>query len=95
LAAQLIGERLITTGGCGYQDLAAALAKAPCMRCFRQSLITYALCALPCASMAFLSRDCRLVPKPNQGPGARAWRALIAANLACFNEAWYAGCYRN
>jgi concentrative nucleoside transporter, CNT family len=93
LAAQLIGERVITTEVVAYQDLAAALAKGQVHDPRSTVIITYALCGFThLASMAiFVGGTAALAPNQTQDLTRVAWRALIAANLACLLTACIAG----
>jgi CNT family concentrative nucleoside transporter len=94
-AAQIIGERLVLTEVVAYQDLASALSQGTLTEPRSAVIITYALCGFAhLASMAiFVGGACALAPTRQRDLAAVAWRALVAATLACLSTACVAGLF--
>jgi CNT family concentrative nucleoside transporter len=93
--ARIIGERTVATEVAGYQDLAAALASGSVVH-KRSAIITaYALCGFAhVASMAiFVGGTAALAPERTRDLSRVAWRALVAATLACLLTAAVAGTF--
>jgi CNT family concentrative nucleoside transporter len=97
VVSRIIGERAVLTEVAAYQDLAAALA-AGTLHNPRSALITaYALCGFAhVASMAiFVGGTAALAPQKTRMIASVAFRALIAATLACLMTACVAGAFFN
>lgn len=94
-AARIIGERLVLTEVVAYQDLAGVLAEGSLKEPRSAVIITYALCGFAhLASMAiFVGGACALAPTRQRDLAAVAWRALLAATLACLSTACIAGLF--
>jgi CNT family concentrative nucleoside transporter len=95
LMARLIGERMVVTEVTSYKDLASALAQGQ-IHYFRSAVIgTYALCGFAhFASMAiFVGGTASLAPRQLPVLSKIAFRALIAATLACLMTACVAGTF--
>jgi CNT family concentrative nucleoside transporter len=94
-AARIIGERLVLTEVVAYQDLAGMLAEGSLKNPRSAVIITYALCGFAhLASMAiFVGGACALAPTRQRDLAAVAWRALLAATLACLSTACIAGLF--
>jgi len=93
--ARIIGERLVLTEVVAYQDLAQVLAEDTLTEPRSAVIITYALCGFAhLASMAiFVGGACALVPSRQRDLASVAWRALLAATLACLSTACVAGLF--
>ena len=95
LISKIIGERLIVTEVVAYKDLAAAMEQS-LLHHPRSAVITaYALCGFAhLASMAiFVGGVCGLAPEKTRNIGGIAFRALVAATLACLQTACVAGTF--
>jgi len=93
--SKIIGERLIVTEVVAYKDLAAAL-EHNLLQYERSAVITtYALCGFAhLASMAiFVGGISALAPDRVRNIGGVAFRALLAATLACLLTACVAGTF--
>ncbi len=95
IISKIIGERAILTEVVAYQDLAAALAKNLIQHPRSMVITTYALCGFAhFASMAiFVGGISALAPSRTKDIARVAFRALIAATLACFMTACVAGTF--
>ncbi len=95
IISKIIGERTILTEVVAYQDLAAALAKNLIQHPRSMVITTYALCGFAhAASMAiFVGGISALAPSRTRDIARVAFRALIAATLACFMTACVAGTF--
>lgn len=93
--ARIVGERLIVTEVVSYQDLAAALAKGEIHDPRSAVIATYALCGFAhLASMAiFVGGAAALAPARTQDITKVAFKALMAATLACMMTACIAGAF--
>ncbi len=92
--ARLIGERAILTEVVAYQDLGAAISQGAIG--MRSAVITaYALCGFAhLASVAiFVGGTSMIVPEKTRQIASVAFRALIAATLACLMTAAVAGTF--
>jgi CNT family concentrative nucleoside transporter len=93
--SRIIGERLLVTEVVAYNDLAAALEQDILQHERSAVVATYALCGFAhLASMAiFVGGICALAPERTRNIGSAAWRALLAATLACLMTACIAGTF--
>jgi len=93
--ARIVGERLIVTEVVSYQDLAAALARGEFHDPRSVVIATYALCGFAhLASMAiFVGGAAALAPTRTQDLTRVAFKALVAATLACMMTACVAGTF--
>ncbi len=93
--SKIIGERLILTEVASYQDLAKVIASGVLVNPRSAVLTTYALCGFAhLASMAiFVGGISSLVPEITKELTQVAWRALLAATLACLMTACVAGVF--
>ncbi len=93
--ARILGERLIVTEVVSYQDLAAALAKGELHDPRSIVIATYALCGFAhLASMAiFVGGTAALAPARTRDITRVAFKALVAATLACMMTACIAGTF--
>jgi nucleoside permease NupC len=93
--SKIIGERLIVTEVVAYQDLGAALQQHLLHYPRSAVIATYALCGFAhLASMAiFVGGFCALAPEKARNIGPIAFRALLAATLACLLTACVAGTF--
>jgi len=93
--ARILGERLILTEVVSYQDLAAAVREGLIHEPRSMVIATYALCGfahLP--SMAiFVGGISALAPGRMRDIAGVAWRALVAATMACLLSACVAGIF--
>ncbi|MBN1803794.1 MAG: hypothetical protein JW837_00960 [Sedimentisphaerales bacterium] len=94
-ASKIIGERLIVTEVAAYKDLAVALEQDLFQHKRSAVIITYALCGFAhLASMAiFVGGISALAPERVRNIGTIAFRALLAATLACLLTACVAGTF--
>jgi len=95
VTSKIIGERLIVTEVVSYRDLAAAIDKNLLHHSRSIVITTYALCGFAhLASMAiFVGGTAALAPGRTRSIAEVAFRALIAATLACFMTACVAGTF--
>lgn len=93
--SKLIGERVIVTEVAAYKDLAVVLEKDLLEHPRSAVIATYALCGFAhFASMAiFVGGICALAPKRTSDVAKVAFRALLAAILACLLTACVAGTF--
>ncbi len=93
--SKIIGERLIVTEVVAYNDLATALEQNLLQHPRSAVITTYALCGFAhLASMAiFVGGVCALAPDKSRNITGAAFRALIAATLACLMTACVAGVF--
>jgi CNT family concentrative nucleoside transporter len=94
--SKIIGERMIVTEVVAYKDLAAALAENSLRYPQRSAVVTtYALCGFAhIASMAiFVGGVSALASDRTRDIAGAAFRALIAATLACLMTACVAGTF--
>ena len=93
--SKIIGERLIVTEVVAYKDLAAALEQNLLQHERSAVITTYALCGFAhLASMAiFVGGISALAPDRIRNIGGVAFRALLAATLACLLTACVAGTF--
>jgi CNT family concentrative nucleoside transporter len=93
--SRIIGERVIVTEVVAYKDLAAALEQNLLQHPRSAVIATYALCGFAhLASMAiFVGGICALAPDKTRNIGGVAFRALLAATLACLLTACVAGTF--
>jgi CNT family concentrative nucleoside transporter len=93
--SKIIGERLIVTEVVAYKDLAAALEQNLFQHERSAVITTYALCGFAhLASMAiFVGGISALAPDRVRNIGGVAFRALLAATLACLLTACVAGTF--
>jgi len=95
IISKIIAERMIVTEVVAYRDLAGAIG-ANSLQQFRSAVIaTYALCGFAhLASMAiFVGGVSALVPDKTRTIASVAFRALLAATLACLLTACVAGTF--
>jgi concentrative nucleoside transporter, CNT family len=94
-ASRIIGERLIATEVVAYKDLAVALEQDLFHHKRSVVITTYALCGFAhLASMAiFVGSISALAPERVRNIGTVAFRALLAATLACLLTACVAGTF--
>lgn len=95
IVSQIIGERLILTEVASYQDLAAAISNNTLVHARSAVVTSYALCGFAhVASMAiFVGGITALAPERTAAISAVAFKALIAATLACLLTACIAGTF--
>ena len=95
VVSRIIGERLIVTEVVAYKDLATALEQNLLQHPRSAVIATYALCGFAhLASMAiFVGGVCGLAPEKARNMGGVAFRALLAATLACLLTACVAGTF--
>jgi len=95
VVSKIIGERLIVTEVVAYKDLAAALEQNLFQHERSAVITTYALCGFAhLASMAiFVGGISALAPDRVRNIGGVAFRALLAATLACLLTACVAGTF--
>jgi len=93
--SKIIGERLIVTEVVSYRDLAAALEAGELAHSRSAVVATYALCGFAhLASMAiFVGGISALAREKTSDIAAVAFRALVAATLACLMTAAVAGVF--
>lgn len=93
--SKIIGERLIVTEVVAYKDLAIALEQNSFQNERSAVITTYALCGFAhLASMAiFVGGISALAPDRVRNIGKVAFRALLAATLACLLTACVAGTF--
>jgi len=93
--SKIIGERLIVTEVVAYKDLAVALEQNLLQHERSAVITTYALCGFAhLASMAiFVGGISALAPDRVRNIGGVAFRALLAATLACLLTACVAGTF--
>ena len=93
--SKIIGERLIVTEVVAYKDLAVALEQNLLHHERSAVITTYALCGFAhLASMAiFVGGISALAPDRVRNIGGVAFRALLAATLACLLTACVAGTF--
>lgn len=93
--SKIIGERLIVTEVVAYKDLAVALEQNSFHHERSAVITTYALCGFAhLASMAiFIGGISALAPERVRNIGKVAFRALLAATLACLLTACVAGTF--
>jgi len=93
--SRIIGERVIVTEVVAYQDLGTALEQDLLQHPRSAVIATYALCGFAhLASMAiFVGGVCALAPGKAGNMGTVAFRALLAATLACLLTACVAGTF--
>lgn len=95
IISKIIGERTIVTEVAAYQDLSVALGKNLLSHPRSAVITTYALCGFAhLASMAiFVGGISSLAPDKTRSIAEVAFRALLAATLACFLTACVAGTF--
>lgn len=95
IISRIIGERIIVTEVVSYKDLAVALEQGLLSDKRSAVIATYALCGFAhFASMAiFVGGISALVRQRTKDLAAVAFRALIAATLACLMTACVAGTF--
>ncbi|GAF71633.1 unnamed protein product, partial [marine sediment metagenome] len=95
IVSKIIGERLIVTEVVAYKDLAVALEQNLLQHERSAVITTYALCGFAhLASMAiFVGGISALAPDKIRNIGGVAFRALLAATLACLLTACVAGTF--
>ncbi|KPL23410.1 MAG: nucleoside transporter [Phycisphaerae bacterium SM1_79] len=95
MVSRIIGERVIVTEVVAYKDLATALEQGLLQHPRSAVITTYALCGFAhLASMAiFVGGICALAPEKTRNIGPVAFRALLAATLACLLTACVAGTF--
>lgn len=95
IVSKIIGERLIVTEVVAYKDLAVALEQNLLQHERSAVITTYALCGFAhLASMAiFVGGISALAPDRVRNIGGVAFRALLAATLACLLTACVAGTF--
>ncbi len=95
VVSRIIGERVIVTEVVAYNDLATALEQNLLQHPRSAVITTYALCGFAhLASMAiFVGGICALAPDKSRSITGAAFRALIAATLACLMTACVAGVF--
>ncbi len=95
IVSKIIGERLIVTEVVAYKDLAVALEQNLLQHERSAVITTYALCGFAhLASMAiFVGGISALAPDRIRNIGGVAFRALLAATLACLLTACVAGTF--
>jgi CNT family concentrative nucleoside transporter len=95
VASRIIGERIVVTEVTAYKDFAVVLEQNLLQHPRSAVIITYALCGFAhVASMAiFVGGICALAPEKARNIGGPAFRALIAATLACLLTACVAGTF--
>ncbi len=95
IVSKIIGERLIVTEVVAYKDLAVVLEQNLLQHERSAVITTYALCGFAhLASMAiFVGGISALAPDRVRNIGGVAFRALLAATLACLLTACVAGTF--
>ncbi|MBD3392805.1 MAG: nucleoside transporter [Chitinivibrionales bacterium] len=95
VAARIIGQRAVLTEVASYQDLSAALAAGSLQHPRSAVIIAYALCGFAhVASMSiFVGGVSALAPGRTGTLSRVAFRALVAATLACLMTACVAGTF--
>ncbi len=95
IISRIIGERVVLTEVKSYQDLAAAMAGGAIQNPRSAVIAAYALCGFAhVASMAiFVGGTSALAPERTKDLASVAFRALIAATLACLMTACVAGTF--
>ena len=95
IISQIIGERIILTEVASYQDLATAISNNKLIHARSAVVTSYALCGFAhVASMAiFVGGITALAPKRTTAISKVAFKALIAATLACLLTACIAGTF--
>jgi len=95
IISQIIGERLILTEVASYQDLAAAISNNTLIHARSAVVTSYALCGFAhVASMAiFVGGITALAPERTAAVSSVAFKALIAATMACLLTACIAGTF--
>ena len=95
IVSRIIGERVIVTEVAAYKDLATVLEQNLLQHPRSAVITTYALCGFAhLASMAiFVGGVCALAPDRARNMGGIAFRALLAATLACLLTACVAGTF--
>jgi CNT family concentrative nucleoside transporter len=95
IISEIIGQRLIVTEVVSYRDLAIAMEKGLLQYQRSAVIATYALCGFAhLASMAiFVGGICALAHNRTSDITAVAFRALLAATLACLLTACIAGTF--
>ncbi|MBT6341245.1 MAG: nucleoside transporter [Desulfobacula sp.] len=95
IISQIIGERIILTEVASYQDLATAISNGKLIHARSAVVTSYALCGFAhVASMAiFVGGITALAPKRTTAISKVAFKALIAATLACLLTACIAGTF--
>ena len=95
IISQIIGERIILTEVASYQDLATAISNNKLIHARSAVVTSYALCGFAhVASMAiFVGGITALAPKRTAAISKVAFKALIAATLACLLTACIAGTF--
>lgn len=93
--AKIVGERMVVTEVVSYQDLAAAISNHSIQNPRSVVIATYALCGFAhVASLAiFVGAISTLAPNRTAALSKIAFRALIAATLACLMTACVAGAF--
>lgn len=95
IISKIIGERLIVTEVTAYQDLSKAIASGALMHPRSAVITAYALCGFAhVASMAiFVGGITALAPERTADISKVAFKALLAATLACLLTACIAGTF--
>jgi len=95
IISQIIGERIILTEVASYQDLAIAISNNTLIHARSAVITSYALCGFAhVASMAiFVGGITALAPERTAAISKVAFKALIAATLACLLTACIAGTF--
>ena len=95
ILSEIIGERIIVTEVASYQDLAVVLSQGLLQHPRSAVVATYALCGFAhVASMAiFVGGVAAVVPSKTKVLAQVAFRALLAATLACLLTACVAGTF--
>lgn len=95
IISQIIGERIILTEVASYQDLATAISNNTLTHARSAVVTSYALCGFAhVASMAiFVGGVTALAPERTAAVSRVAFKALIAATLACLLTACIAGTF--
>ena len=95
IISQIIGERIILTEVASYQDLATAISNNTLKHARSAVVTSYALCGFAhVASMAiFVGGVTALAPERTAAVSRVAFKALIAATLACLLTACIAGTF--
>jgi len=95
IISQIIGERIILTEVASYQDLATAISNNTLIHARSAVVTSYALCGFAhVASMAiFVGGVTALAPERTAAVSSVAFKALIAATLACLLTACIAGTF--
>jgi len=95
IISQIIGERIILTEVASYQDLATAISDSTLTHARSAVVTSYALCGFAhVASMAiFVGGVTALAPERTAAVSKVAFKALIAATMACLLTACIAGTF--